>query len=121
MNLIKYDDVNFLVVVINYQLNTYPSTKSFRYQSYLLHLILFNNLACLQRLGLTVMDDIASIKPMMEWTNEIRMKEKNQGFTTYVDKYMSFFFIPIHRVQPSRMFNELNKFLLLTKETITGD
>jgi len=39
----KFDYVQFLVGVINFQLSKFNYTKSFRYQAHLVYLILFNN------------------------------------------------------------------------------
>jgi hypothetical protein len=76
---------------------------SFRYQSYLVLFILFNNIAYFEILGVKVMGDIGIPKPIIEWTEEIRRKEKNEGFNTYVNKYKSAFYTLIHMFQPPRM------------------
>jgi hypothetical protein len=81
-------------------------------------LIMFNNVATFQKLGLQVSDDTSSVKPMMEWTEEIILKEYNLGFSTF-EKYMSTMYSLIHQVQPPRMFDEMKKILQLTKETST--
>jgi hypothetical protein len=43
ITLVKCDYAKYLDGAINYQISTYPTAKYFRYQSYLLHLIMFNN------------------------------------------------------------------------------
>jgi hypothetical protein len=72
----KIDYVEFLSEVINFQLSNFHSTKSFRYQAYLVYLIMSNNSSYFESMGINITYDSGNTKHVIEWTEEVRRQEK---------------------------------------------
>jgi hypothetical protein len=117
----KLDYVEFLSEVINFQLSNFHSTKSFRYQAYLVYLIMSNNSSYFKSMGIVITGDAGNTKHVIEWTTEVRRQEQNKGFSLYVNKFMSAHYTLIHAFPPPRMFPQMKKMLQLSKDVKTRD
>jgi hypothetical protein len=89
ITLTKFDYCQFLQEVINFQLSNFHLNKSFRYQAYMVHLILFNNSSFFDIFGIKTIDNSSKTKSIIEWTEEVRKQDQNKGFNLYVNKFMS--------------------------------
>jgi hypothetical protein len=84
MNFPKFDYCQLLEEFMHAQLANFHNTKSFKYQSYLVYLILSQNHPYFEALGIKIIDEAGELKPIIEWTHETRKQEHNIGFSLYV-------------------------------------
>jgi hypothetical protein len=76
MNLPKFDYFQLLEEFMQAQLENFHSTRSFRYQSYLVYLILSQNHPYFEAWGINITDEAGRLKPITEWTQEMRRRKK---------------------------------------------
>jgi hypothetical protein len=68
MTLLKFDYFQLLEEFMQAQLENFHSTRSFRYQSYLVYLILSQNHPYFEAWGMKITDETRSLNPINEWT-----------------------------------------------------
>jgi hypothetical protein len=77
----KLDYCQFLAEIMHFQLSNFHSAKTFRYQSYLVYLILFNNVSHFENLGIQPVSDSGTHKSVIDWTIEVRRKYQTKGLS----------------------------------------
>jgi hypothetical protein len=102
--LTKFNYNQFLADQIHYQLSEFESLRSFRYQSYLVHLFLFFQATHFASLGLRVKDEIGNPVSVIHWTSLIKKRHLNVGFSEYIDLFMSKSYEVIYSEIPPRIF-----------------
>jgi hypothetical protein len=117
----KFNYAQFLADQIHYQLSEFESLRSFRYQSYLVHLFLFTQAFHFMHLGIKVEDDLGNPTSVTHWTSVIMKKPLNVEFSQYVDQFMSKSYQIIHNQVPPRIFPECKKLLQLSPDKRVGD
>jgi hypothetical protein len=85
----KFNFPQFLADQIHYQLSEIESLRSFRYQSYLVHLFLFSQVFHFMHLGLKIKDDLGNPNSVINWTPIIKKKPLNVGFPHYINQFMA--------------------------------
>jgi hypothetical protein len=58
---------------------------------------------------------------VIHWTSLVRKRPQNEGFTKYVNRFMSTAYTIIHEEVPPRLFPEFKKLLQLSLDTKVGD
>ena len=86
-----------------------------------MHIILFINSLFFEIFGIKTRYNLGKTKPVIEWIKEVRKRERNKGFSLYINKFISACYILLHGTHPSRMVHEFKKTLQLRKDTILGD
>jgi hypothetical protein len=117
----KYDFSKFLSDNIHEQLVHFQSWKCFRYQSYLIYLMLYHQSTHFQHLALKTIDQQKKLQLVFEWTQVVRDCGQRDGFKTFVDKFMATTYTLIHNEYPPRMFPECKIFLQLSPQLKYGD
>jgi hypothetical protein len=117
----KFNYAQFIADQIHYQLSEFETLRSFRYQSYLVHLFLFTQAFHFTHLGLKVEDDLGNPSSVSHWTSVIIKKPLNVEFSQYVDQFMSKAYQIIYNQDPPRIFPECKKLLQLSPDIRVGD
>jgi hypothetical protein len=79
--LTKFNYAQFLADKIHHQLSEFETLRSFRYQSYLVHLFLFSQAVHFSHLELKIEDEIGNPVSVIHWTSLVKKKIQNVGFS----------------------------------------
>jgi hypothetical protein len=86
--LVKFNYAKYLADAIHLQFENFNSTRCFRYQSYLVYLILYFQSFNFKHIETKTEDELGNPSSVTEWTPLVRKHAKNEGFTRFVDKFM---------------------------------
>lgn len=118
---VQYCYAKYLVDAINDQLCKFSVYKYFRYQSYLVYLLLFYQAPNFEHLHLNRFYDKSNPLLVTEWTPLVRKHLKMRGFQTLIDESMYTVHITSHGDHSPRMPLECNKLLQLSVDIRVGD
>jgi hypothetical protein len=83
--LTKFNYAKFILDKIHYQLSKFETLRSFKYQSYLVHLFLFSQAIHFSHLGLKIEDEIGNLVLVIHWTYLLKKNIQNVWFLEYVN------------------------------------
>jgi hypothetical protein len=75
--LTKFNYAKFILDKIHYQLSKFETLRSFKYQSYLVHLFLFSQAIHFSHLGLKIEDEIGNLVLVIHWTYLLKKNIQN--------------------------------------------
>jgi hypothetical protein len=118
--MVKFYIAQFISESIHEKLKNFPLNKDFCFQSYLVHLLIFQRLQNFQSLYLETENEVGDLALVINWTPIVISKPKNEGFSLYVNSFMSIVYNLMHEQSPPRIFPEIKIMLHESAETQLG-
>jgi hypothetical protein len=87
----------------------------------MVYLILSHSHSYFNSWGIEITDSEGNMKPIVEWPQSVKIKEKNRGFIYYVYDYMKAMYTLIHDSLPPRELPVMRHFLQVSKDTRMGE
>ena len=115
-----FNYAQYFANTIHLPLVRFNSTKIFRYQSYLIYLILYSQCLNFQHIQLNRQYEFRNLSSLTKWTPLVRRHVKNLGLTNFIHRFMFSVHIIVYEHFPPRRFHEHKKLLQLSHDTCVG-
>jgi len=119
--LTKFNYTQSLANQIHHQLSEFETLMNFRYQSYLVHLLMFTQAFHFLHLRLKFEHEIGNPVSVIHCKSLIKKKTLNVGFLEYIDQLISKSYHIIHHKIPPRIFLDYKTLLQLSLDKRVGD
>ena len=103
------------------ELQDFQTTRTFRFQSYLIHLFLYQQFSFMSHLHLDILRSDHTLKPAIDWCPKLRFSVQNENLFWYINHFLPLLYTLLHDITLPRVIPEMIQELQETPQLDTGD
>ena len=115
------DFCKHLSEAMDQELRDFHLTRTFRYQTYLVHLFLHQQFYFMSQFHLDILRRDHSLKPAVDWCPKIRSTIKNENLMWYINRFLPILYTLTHDGPSPRVIPEMIHEMQSTPQLATGD